>query len=268
MVKLATAREARLYGPGLTVRRMNAFAALLLAASLAARAAVAVALAAVAAVNAHDLAAHLAGVDWLVGLADGAVRLPAGQLGLVESSLCRRWRCSVRAGAGYISYGREKHAANMLLAAALLWLLGSVLNSCQVCCLLQSSVQVLNRRRVSGSRGREPAVLVVRKPLERSARTMNARDSTSRPLVWLCMLGSLLWLAAALLNALKVFMMHQSDGMRLEKLCGGVQEDASRSTGRRRPGGGRCQLNSGDPPHPRGATALAEQLRQPKLEVL
>jgi hypothetical protein len=96
MVKLATAREARLYGPALAVRRWEyinagvyAFAALLLVAGFAALSAggaaraglvvAAVALAAVAVVNAHDLAAHLAGVDWRMGLA----RYDA-QLGLVE----------------------------------------------------------------------------------------------------------------------------------------------------------------------------------------
>jgi hypothetical protein len=40
--------------------------------------------------------------------------------------------------------------------------------------------------------------------------------------------GSLLWLAAALLNVHKVFMMHQSDALRLEKLRGGAQERLSR----------------------------------------
>ncbi|RCV16299.1 hypothetical protein SEVIR_3G129300v4 [Setaria viridis] len=255
MVKLATAREARLYGPALAVRRWEyinagvyAFAALLLSAGLAAlsaggaaRAGLAVAaaaLAAVAAVNAHDLAAHLAGVDWRVGLA----RYDA-QLGLVEFLVpaLHAAGCALAVaglallvsqgeGAGY-SYGREKHAANMLLAAALLWLLGSVLNSCQVyeradgrAQLLQSSVQmpmllgsllflvaaVLNRRRVSGSWRHEPAILV------------------GRSWAWLCLLGSLLWLAAALLNVLKVFMMHQSDALRLEKLRGGAQERLSR----------------------------------------
>lgn len=96
MVKLATAREARLYGPALAVRRweyINAglyvFAALLLSAGLAAMwaggaaraglAAACVALAVAAGVNAHDLWAHLAGVDWRVGLARYDV-----QLGLVE----------------------------------------------------------------------------------------------------------------------------------------------------------------------------------------
>ena len=59
-----------------------------------------------------------------------------------------RWPNTQGEGAGY-SFGRQVHAANMLLAAALLWLLGSVLNSCQVyeradgrAQLLQSSVQV------------------------------------------------------------------------------------------------------------------------------
>uniref|UniRef100_A0A453A286 Uncharacterized protein n=1 Tax=Aegilops tauschii subsp. strangulata TaxID=200361 RepID=A0A453A286_AEGTS len=100
MVKLATAREARLYGPALAVRRweyINAgaymFGTLLLAAGLAALCAseggvgatdaglavAGVALAVVAAVNAHDLGAHLAGVDCRVGLA----RFDP-QLGIVE----------------------------------------------------------------------------------------------------------------------------------------------------------------------------------------
>ncbi|CAL4901559.1 unnamed protein product [Urochloa decumbens] len=249
MVKLATAREARLYGPALSVRRWEyanagayAAAALLLAAALAALCAggaamaalavAAVALAAVAVVNAHDLAAHLAGVDWRVGLA----RYDA-QLGLVEFLVpaLHAAGCALAVaglallvsqgeGAEHSSYGREKHAANMLLAAALMWLVGSVLNSCQVyeradgrAQLLQSSVQVplllgsllflvaavLNRRR-------ETAVLV------------------GRSWAWLCLVGSLLWLAAALLNVLKVFMMHQSDALRLEKLRGGALERLSR----------------------------------------
>jgi hypothetical protein len=102
MVKLATAREARLYGPALSVRRweyINAgayvFATLLLSAALAALCAfssdgdsggkaaglavAAAALVIVAAVNAHDLGAHLAGVDCRVGL----VRFDP-QLALVE----------------------------------------------------------------------------------------------------------------------------------------------------------------------------------------
>jgi hypothetical protein len=54
------------------------------------------------------------------------------------------------------------------------------------------------------------------------------RWAQGRSWAWLCLVGSLLWLAAALLNGLKVFMMHQSDGLRLEKLRGGAQERLSR----------------------------------------
>ncbi|KAL6620786.1 hypothetical protein ACP70R_035925 [Stipagrostis hirtigluma subsp. patula] len=246
MVKLATAREARMYGPPLAVRRweyINAgvyvFAALLLAAGLAAvcadggagragLAVAAVALAGVAAVNAHDLAAHLAGVDWRVGLA-----LYDAQLGLVEllvpalhavgcvlGVVGMAMLVSQGEGAGY-SHRKEKHAANMLLAAALLWLLGSVLNSCQVyeradgrAQLLQSSVQV---------------PLLLGSLLFLVAAVLNRRGGVSRrSWAWLWLAGSALWLAGALCNVLKVFMMHQSDALRLEKLRGGAQERLSR----------------------------------------
>ncbi|KAJ1264303.1 hypothetical protein BS78_09G253300 [Paspalum vaginatum] len=271
MVKLATAREARLYGPALAVRRWEyinagayAFAALLLAACLAALcagggatsgaglAAAAVALAGVAAVNAHDLAAHLAGVDWRVGLA----RYDA-QLGFVEFLVPAVHAAGCVLAVVALSMlmlssqpepqpqvtREEKHAADLLLAAALLWLLGSALNACQVyeradgrAQLLQSSVQV---PQLLGS-----LLFLVAAALNRS-RGGPARSGSR---AWLCLVGSVLWLAAALLNALKVFMMHQSDALRLEKLRGGAQEWLSRdregrvplnweeaATGRRRP---------------------------------
>ncbi|TVU20106.1 hypothetical protein EJB05_36299, partial [Eragrostis curvula] len=296
MVKLATAREARLYGPALAVRRweyINAglyvFATLLLASGLAALSAggaaraglavAAVALAVAAAVNAHDLWAHLAGVDWRVGLA-----LYDVQLGLVEllvpamhavgcvlgavglaTLVSQVWRSTHAQGEGAaFSYGKERHAANMVLAAALLWLVGSVLNACQVyeradgrAQLLQASVQVplllgslffllaavANRGRVLNL-GR-PRVRVVSfidpRPLSSYVLLpcVSARPRTdeqlltettlqSRSWVWLSLLGSVLWLAAALFNVLKVFMMHQSDALRLEKLRGGAQERLSR----------------------------------------
>ena len=56
------------------------------------------------------------------------------------------------------------------------------------------------------------------------------RWAQGRSWAWLCLVGSLLWLAAALLNVLKVFMMHQSDALRLEKLRGGAQERLSRDS--------------------------------------
>ncbi|KAG8069158.1 hypothetical protein GUJ93_ZPchr0005g15109 [Zizania palustris] len=253
MVKLASAREARQYGPALAVRRweyinagMYVFAALLLAAALAAQsvgggaraglAVAAVGLAIVTAVNAHDLAAHLVGVDCRVGLVRYDLQLGLVELlvpllhalGCVLAVVGMAFLLSQGEGAGY-SHGREKHAANTLLAAAILWLMGSVLNSCQVyeradgrAQLLQSSVQIplllgsllfllaafSNRRRVLEWR-REPVLV-------------------GRNWACVCMFGSLLWLMGALFNMLKVFMMHQSDALRLEKLRGGAQERLSR----------------------------------------
>jgi hypothetical protein len=146
MVKLATAKEARRYGPALAVRRweyINAglyvFAALLLACGLAAvsaggaarRVGLAVAgmaQAIAAGVNAHDLWAHLVGVGWRVGLA-----LYDVQLGLVELFVpaLHAAGCVLAAVAMALLLvwdgGREKRAASMLL----LWIVGSVLNACQ-----------------------------------------------------------------------------------------------------------------------------------------
>lgn len=248
MVKLATAREARLYGPALTVRRweyINAgayvFGTLLLAAGLAAlcassdggvRAAglvvAAAALVIVAAVNAHDLGAHLAGVDCRVGL----VRFDP-QLALVELlvPVLQAAGCVLavvgtsfllaQGDGGMHSHGRERHAANALLASALLWLLGSVLNSCQVyeradgrAQLLQSSVQI---------------PILVGSLLFLVAAVLNCRRAREPFERWtMCLCGSLMWFVGALFNAVKVFMMHQSDAPRLEKLRGGAQEWLSR----------------------------------------
>lgn len=95
MVKLATAREARTYGPRSLRNRweytnagLHVFSAALLAAGFSAQllggreaglAVVLVALAVLALINAHDLVAHLAGVDFRLGLIRHDL-----QLGLVE----------------------------------------------------------------------------------------------------------------------------------------------------------------------------------------
>uniref|UniRef100_A0A8I6XM71 Uncharacterized protein n=1 Tax=Hordeum vulgare subsp. vulgare TaxID=112509 RepID=A0A8I6XM71_HORVV len=142
MVKLATAREARLYGPALAVRRweyINAgaymFGTLLLAAGLAALCAseggvgprdVGLAVAVVAAVNAHDLGAHLAGVDCRMGLARfdpqlGLVELLAPALHIAGCALA-----IVGLVLQLFSKGDrlERRAADALLAGAVLWILG------------------------------------------------------------------------------------------------------------------------------------------------
>lgn len=277
MVKLATAREARLYGPALAVRRweyINAgaymFGTLLLAAGLAALCAseggvvardaglavAGVALAVVAAVNAHDLGAHLAGVDCRVGLARfdpqlGIVEFLAPALhaagcvlAIVGLALQLFSQVSVDPRKHNQAWARrslpltdccffvllveqgdrlERRAADALLAGAVLWLLGSVLSSCQVyeradgrAQLLQSSVQVPV---LLGS-----LLLLVAAVLHRRREPTLPGESER----WISLCGSVLWVAGALFNVLKVFVMHQSDAPRLEKLRGGAQERLAR----------------------------------------
>jgi hypothetical protein len=117
--------------------------------------------------------------------------------------------------------GRERHAADTMLAGAVLWLLGSALNSCQVyeradgrAQLLQSSVQV---------------PVLVGSLLFLVAAVLNCRRAREPVERWtMCLCGSVLWVAAALFNVVKVFMLHQSGAPRLEKLRGGAQEWLSR----------------------------------------
>ncbi|OAY85598.1 hypothetical protein ACMD2_07633 [Ananas comosus] len=258
MVKLVTARESRAYGPRGARNRweyINAgvyvFASLLLLAGFAAQLPAAgprsrssefglvvalVALAIAAAASAHDLAAHAAGIDCRVGL----VRFDL-QLGLVEfavPAVC--FLGSVLSFVGVLlllsqenrgySYRLEKHALNALIAGPLLWLVGSILNACQVyeradgrTQILQSSVNLpflmgsllflvggfFNRHYVSGSPHPESEIM-------------------AKSWAWLCLFGSLLFFVGGLCNVLKVFEMQQADGLRLEKLRGGAQERLSR----------------------------------------
>ncbi|XP_076946671.1 uncharacterized protein LOC143618282 [Bidens hawaiensis] len=98
MVKLATARECRMYGPGLTRNRaeyMNSgvyvfaiillifgFGLLLLRQPKVGLVMVMIGLVVVVVVNVHDLIAHLAGFDYRIGLMELDVQLPMVEVGV------------------------------------------------------------------------------------------------------------------------------------------------------------------------------------------
>ncbi|XP_073006558.1 uncharacterized protein [Typha latifolia] len=254
MVKLVTARESRLYGPYRVRCRweyINAglyvFAAFLLLVGFSAQlprgglssAALVVAiigLVLMAAVNAHDLVAHVAGIDYRLTL----LRYDL-QLGLVElmAPLVQLFG-SILTIIGVIlllsqedkghSYRLQMHAVNTLIAGPLLWVLGNILNTCQVyeradghTQILQSTVHVPFLMGsllflVGGFFNRHYVLGPVRHDFKIIARSW----------VWLCVFGSLLFFAGGLFNVLKVFKMQQTDGLRLEKLRGGAQERLSR----------------------------------------
>ncbi|EHA8591314.1 hypothetical protein COCNU_scaffold042756G000010 [Cocos nucifera] len=191
-----------------------------------------IALVLMVAVNVHDLVAHLAGIDYRFELMGFDV-----QLGLVEFAVPLVQMIGsilviiailfllIQEVRGY-DYRLEKHALNMLMAGPLLWVVGSILNSCQVyersdshTQLLQSSVHVpvlmgsflflvggiFNRHDIFGS-------------IHHSIKLM------AKSWIWLSIFGSLLFLIGGILNVVKVFKMQQVDGLRLEKLRGGAQE--------------------------------------------
>ncbi|KAL0738526.1 hypothetical protein Bca4012_014736 [Brassica carinata] len=219
MVKLATAREIRTYGPRLSRSRaeyINAglylFATVVLIGGFTATGfsweptsglvLILLALALIAAVNVHDLVAHLAGIDYRLKLMEYDL-----QLGLVEFAVpLVQIAGSVvfflgilfvfnQAETKHGNSGREKHALNMLIAGPLLWVIGSIHNSCQIYERADSHVQILQQ--------------CVHIPF---------------------LVGSLLFLVSALLNsfdqsgsshtALKLLI----TGLRLEKLRGGAQD--------------------------------------------
>jgi len=261
MVKLATARECRAYslgsGGGEASRNrrweyINAgvyvFAALLLVGGLLAqlwpwavsrKSGLAVAVVGVlglVGVNAHDLLAHVAGIDYNLGLVglDSQLALvelaaPAVQLVGAVLTLVALIFFEIQMERGY-RHGLEKHGLNLLIAGPALWLLGSIHNICQIYERANGHVQILQKS--------VQIPLLLGSTLFFVGGIVNRHEINSHffptfPLLgtgwaWFCLFGSLLFLAGGLLNLLKVFKMQQMDGRGLEKLRGGAQERLSR----------------------------------------
>uniref|UniRef100_A0A2N9EAU0 Uncharacterized protein n=1 Tax=Fagus sylvatica TaxID=28930 RepID=A0A2N9EAU0_FAGSY len=167
-----------------------------------------IALALIILVNVHDLVAHLAGIDCRLQLMELDL-----QLALVEFAVPVVQTLGsilfflgilflfIQAKKGNRYFKLEKHGLNMLIAGPVLWVLGSIHNSCQIYEKAGGHVQILQH--------------TVQIPF---------------------LMGSLLFMVGAILNSheqdglfhhgleLLVFKMQQIDGLRLEKLRGGAQE--------------------------------------------
>ncbi|GLT53365.1 hypothetical protein SLA2020_266410 [Shorea laevis] len=166
MVKLASARESRMYGPRLARSRseyINAglyvFATIVLISGFAAQFSnepksglilLLIALALIIMVNVHDLMAHLAGVDYrlqLLGfdpqLALVEIAVPVVQaLGSLLFFLGILF-LFIQEEKGYGYFKLEKHGMNMLIAGSVLWMVGSIHNSCQIYERAGGHVQIL-----------------------------------------------------------------------------------------------------------------------------
>ncbi|KAL8251983.1 hypothetical protein R6Q59_035676 [Mikania micrantha] len=243
MVKLATARESRTYGPGPSRNRgeyINAgvyvfstivlicgFVLLLLKQPKPGLVLILVGLALIVVVNIHDLMAHLAGIDYRVGLMELDVQLPLVEvavpvvqaLGGVVFFMGILFLLLIQGDQGHNRNRLEAHAVNMLIAGAVLWVVGSILNSCQIYERADGHVQILQQSVhipvLTGSfLFMVGAILNDRQKFRYSHHELHLL----RTWVWMGMFASLLLLIGGLANVIKVFKMLQIDGLRLEKL--------------------------------------------------
>ncbi|CAD5332531.1 unnamed protein product [Arabidopsis thaliana] len=250
MVKLATAREIRTYGPRLGRSRaeyINAglylFATVVLIGGFTATGfsweprsglvLILLALVLITAVNVHDLVAHLAGIDYRLRLMEYDL-----QLGLVEFAV------PVVQIAGSVVFflgiffvfhqaetkrgysGREHHALNLLIAGPLLWLIGSIHNSCQIYERADSHVQILQQCVYIPFLVGSLLFLVsaVLNSLDISGSSRSGLKLLGERWIWLGISGAICLFVGGLLNVVKVFNFVQISGLRLEKLRGGAQD--------------------------------------------
>ncbi|PPD70941.1 hypothetical protein GOBAR_DD32172 [Gossypium barbadense] len=231
MVKLASARESRTYGPRLAQSRaeyMNAglylFSTIVLICGFAAEFSreprsglvlMLIALGLIILVNIHDLLAHLAGIDYrftLMGF-DPQLALVEFSVPLVQilGSLLLFLGILflfIQAEKGYGFFKLERHALGMLIAGPVLWVAGSIHNSCQIYERADAHVQILQQ---------------CPRPVFNWQCIVHGGSYSQRPRAnW--SYSSWFTITGGLTNVVKVFKMQQMNGIRLEKLRGGAQD--------------------------------------------
>ncbi|XP_059448172.1 uncharacterized protein LOC132179454 [Corylus avellana] len=252
MVKLASARESRMYGPRLARSRLEyinaglyVFATIVLLGGFAAQFSkepksglvlLLIGLALIVMVNVHDLVAHLAGVDYrlqMMGfdpqLALVEVAVPVVQvLGSLLFFLGILF-LFIQEEKGYGYFKLEKYGMNMLIAGSVLWMVGSIHNSCQIYERAGGHIQILQHGVLipflMGS-----LLFVVGAILnsrEQSGWIHHGLELLGMTWIWLGIFGSLFFFVGGLANVVKVYTMQQIEGLRLEKLRGGAQERLS-----------------------------------------
>ncbi|KMT16076.1 hypothetical protein BVRB_3g052440 [Beta vulgaris subsp. vulgaris] len=183
-------------------------------------------------VNVHDLVAHLAGIDYRMSLMEFDI-----QLALVEFavpflqtlgsilSFFAIFLLFILEEKG-IGYKLENHAMNMLVAGPVLWLIGSIHNSCQIYERADGHVQILQESvTVPFLLGSLLFVVgAIINSREQSRWFYHGLMLLGKTWVWSGVFGSLLLFIGGLMNVVKVFKMQQMNGLRLEKLRGGAQE--------------------------------------------
>ncbi|KAK6925954.1 hypothetical protein RJ641_007673 [Dillenia turbinata] len=265
MVKLATARDSRGYGPrqgrnraeyvsaGLyifaTIVLLGGFMSQLSREAKSGLVLLLIASTIIAFVNIHDLLAHLAGIDFQLPLMELDTQLAlvefavpilqaAGSalffigilfLFLESNSYIKNFFCT--SGTQTMNCRKreklEKHAMNMLVAALVLWVLGSIHNSCQIYQRADGHVQILQQSvyipfLMGSLLFMVGSILNTRKQSRVSRLGLHLLGFTW---IWMGIFGCFLFFIGGLVNVAKVFKMQQvDDGLHLEKLRGGAQE--------------------------------------------
>ncbi|KAH7855018.1 hypothetical protein Vadar_020329 [Vaccinium darrowii] len=253
MVKLASARQSRMYGPRHGRNRaeyMNAglyvFATIMLVCGFAAQLSkqpksglviLLIALALIIVVNVHDLVAHLAGIDFRLTLMgfDTQLALVEFAVPLVQAMGTVLFFLGIlflfiQEEKNYGYFKLEKYTLNMLIAGPVLWVLGSIHNSCQIYERADGHVQILQQSVhipfLMGSLLFLVGAIINYK--EQTGLIHHGLELLGRSWVWLGIFGSLLFFVGGLANVVKVFKMQQINGIRLEKLRRGAQERLDR----------------------------------------
>ncbi|KAF4380456.1 hypothetical protein F8388_024749 [Cannabis sativa] len=254
MVKLASARESRVYGPRISKNRaeyINAglylFATVVLLGGFVAQLSgepksglvlLLIALVLIATINFHDALAHLASYDYRFYLMEYDVQLflveffvPLVQaIGSILLFLGILF-LFLQEEKGYRYMKMEKHGMNMLIAGPVLWVVGSIHNSCQVYERADGHVQILQQSVhipfLIGSILLTVASILNAREHALAGQLFHGLQLLGRRWIWVSIFGSLFLVIGGLMNVVKVFhMQSSSDGgrIRLEKLRGGAQE--------------------------------------------
>ncbi|XP_054799484.1 uncharacterized protein LOC129303923 [Prosopis cineraria] len=249
MVKLASARDFRTYGPGMTRNRyeyINAglylFAAVVLTCGFAAQFSsepksglvlLLIAFGLILIVNFHDLIAHLAGTDFQLTLMEFDLQLALVEFGVPVTvavgsllSFLGIFFIFIQEEKGYGYFKLERHALNLLFAGPVLWAIGSIHNSCQIYERADGHVQILQQSvHIPFLMGSLLFLLAaILNYYEQSGAIRHGLHLLGGTWVWLEIFGSMLLFMGGMTNVVKVFKMQQTDGLRLEKLRGGAQE--------------------------------------------
>ncbi|XP_068664619.1 uncharacterized protein [Aristolochia californica] len=255
MVKVATARESRMYGPrrgrnrweyinaGLylfaTVLLIGGFLTLLSEAgdSKTGLVVIFIALGIITVVNLHDLTAHLAGIDYRWSLMEYDLQLALVEFAVpcvhaLGSLVILLGICFLLVqGEKRYDFGFEQLVLNLLIAGTALWVLGSIHDLCQYYERADGHVQILQK-------GVQIPLLLgsllffiggILNSYSHYGLTHRGLELLSTTWVWLGISASLLFFIGGFINVIKVFQMQQMDGGRLEKLRGGAQERLSRA---------------------------------------